>query len=97
MKFLLMSAAALAFAAPVAAQTATRTPPHQGHAQPHAHASGVQPTTSGDHAPHQEHGGSSSDHGKKCCDDANGNGKMDCCEGAQAEQRPQPGVPAPSN
>ena len=112
MKFLLMSACALAFAAPKAAQTApnAQAHAHAGHAQHHATQPGTQPAAHAEHAQHQGHGGSGVDHSKhaNCCGDANGNGRMDCCEGAQAAQRlcceehaaggqPQSARPAPSN
>ena len=88
---LIAAAAALAFATPAAAQpasapapAATCTPEHaaMGHctmadqpSQPQSHQ--------GHRMPNQgQPGGQAMDHGKMsdCCRDANGNGKMDCCE-----------------
>lgn len=85
MKFLLMSAVALAFAAPAMAQTA----PPSGHAQ-QAQPMGAQATDHAGHGQHQGHGQGATDHSEhaNCCGDATGNGRMDCCEGAQAAQRP---------
>ena len=110
MKFLLMSAVALAFAASAAAQTAAPSAAHQGHAQHQSQPAAGQPTAHAEHAQHQGHGGNGVDHSKhaNCCGDANGKGRMDCCEGAQAAQRPccekhagsgqaQAGRAAPSN
>lgn len=81
MKFLLMSALALAFTAPAAAQTAPNAQAHQGHAQQRAPQPGTQPAPHAGHAQHQGLGGSGVDHSKhaNCCGDANGNSRMDCC------------------
>jgi hypothetical protein len=82
MKSLPLSAVALALAAPAAAQTPLAAPAHQGHAQ----QSASQSDAHAGHTQHQNHAGGNADHSKpmSCCADANGNGKMDCCEGAQA-------------
>lgn len=82
MKSLLMSAIALGFAAPAAAQTAPQPSAHQGHAQ-------KQPADHAGHAQHQKPAGGSADHSShaNCCGDATGNGRMDCCKGEQASQR----------
>lgn len=89
MKTMFIAAAALAFATPVAAQSSAQS--HQGRAQHQAHQPAATPQAAdpAGHAQHQDHGQSSADHSKhaNCCGDANGNGKMDCCEGAQAAQR----------
>jgi hypothetical protein len=93
MKFLLMSAVALAFAAPTVAHATSHAEAHQGHGQHHAHPAGAQPADHAGHAGHAQHQHAASgamDHSKHadCCGDAEGKGKMDCCEGDQASQRP---------
>ena len=67
---ILLATLALAFAAPVAAQTAPAQPGHDQHWQHQQH----QP---GQHQPAQHQ-----QHGDGCCADRNGNGRMDCCEQA---------------
>lgn len=102
---LIAAAAALAFATPAAAQpafapapAATCTPEHaaMGHC-----ALPAQPTQPQPHQGHQMpgqgqqggQGGQAMNHGQMsdCCRDANGNGKMDCCENmGAAVQNPAP-------
>ena len=71
---------ALALAAPVAAQTAPADQGHQQHgqqpAQPGHHQQHGQPGQQGQHQQGEHH--------CACCADRNGNGRMDCCEEAQA-------------
>lgn len=84
MNSLFIGAIALAFATPAAAQ-----PAQQGHAQHQGHGQG-QSTQHGNHTQlgqHAQHGGAQhEDHSKHkdCCGDANGNGKMDCCDNMAA-------------
>jgi hypothetical protein len=84
MKFYLFAAAAaFAFATPAAAQPAQS---HQGHGAHNAQGQAQH----GQHGQgHQGHG-AGMDHSQhaNCCGDKNGNGKMDCCEGKEAAQRP---------
>ncbi len=90
MKTLFIAATALAFATPLAAQSPAQS--LQGHAPHHGHhqAAPSQAADHAGHAQHQKHGQSGADHSKhaNCCGDANKNGKMECCDGAQAAQRP---------
>lgn len=76
---IIAAAAALGFAAPAAAQPAQPLETHQqhGHGQHQGHGSSAPDPKGQDH---DQHG--------KCCGDANGDGRMDCCEGDQAAQRP---------
>jgi opacity protein-like surface antigen len=105
---LIAAAAAVAFVTPAAAQptaapapAATCTPEHaaMGHctlparpSQPQSHQG-----TSQGHA--ESHGAQVMDHGQMsgCCRDANGNGKMDCCEnmGAAMQNPAARQAPAP--
>ena len=95
---LIAAAAALTFAVPAGAQPAAS---HQNHQMPApANASSQQASngTATQHADHSQHAaahgqpaqGGHADHSQhaNCCGDANGNGRMDCCEGANAAQRP---------
>lgn len=90
---IIMTAMALAFALPAAAQTQSAPAEHQGHA-------GM------DHAAHAQHQQGRSQDGQSdghkehamkdgCCADRNGNGRMDCCEGAEGDRpgccKEQPG------
>ena len=86
-----VSAIALAFAVPAAAQTAPAAQPHAAHGQ-HQSGSAASSGQTG-HAGHQmpanQHGGPDGQHqghsmGGGCCADRNGNGRMDCCEGMAA-------------
>lgn len=92
MKTLHIAALAFAFAMPAAAQSLAQPQTYQGHAQhqTHQHAATPQAADHAAHAQHQGHDRSGVDHSKhaNCCGDANGNGKMDCCEGGEAAQRP---------
>ena len=77
---LVLTAMALVFAVPAAAQTAPAAQ-HQGH-QDHQ----------GQHGQHQP--GQHEGHGMRdgCCADRNGNGRMDCCENmAQGHERGEHG------
>jgi hypothetical protein len=76
MKILLIAISAT-FAVPAAAQTAPM-PQHQDHQQ-HQQAQPGQPATG--HDQHQGHAMGD------CCQDRNGNGVMDCCEGMQSGDR----------
>lgn len=88
MKITLIAAvAALAFATPAAAQPAaqpapatTCTPEHA--AMGHCTMAAQPPQPAPARGQHGDHGGQSMSHGQMadCCRDANGNGKMDCCE-----------------
>lgn len=102
MKTILIAAtAAFAFATPAAAQpasapapTATCTPEHaaMGHCVLSAQPSRPQP-----HQGHQVPG-QAMNHGQTdCCRDADGNGKMDCCEnmGAAVQSPANRQAPAP--
>ena len=83
MKYLI-SAMALVFAAPVAAQTAPAAQ-HQGHgtAEHAQHA----PAQHGQHQSGQHPPGQHQGHEDGCCADRNNNGRMDCCENMQPGQR----------
>ena len=84
-----LTAIALAFALPAAAQTAPAAPQHQDHSQ-HQQQGGA------GHAGHQspqgqQHGGQHDQHQGHdmqggCCADRNGNGRMDCCENMAAAE-----------
>jgi hypothetical protein len=72
---LFVSAFALAFAVPAAAQTAAAQPAppeHAGHQMPQG----------------KQHDGHAMKDG--CCADKDGNGKMDCCEKMAAKKDDQP-------
>ena len=73
-----VTAMALVLAYPAAAQTAPAQPEHQGHPQMQGHA---------EHGQHQagqgaHQGGQHQGHAMRdgCCEDRNGDGRMDCCE-----------------
>jgi opacity protein-like surface antigen len=96
MKTILLAAAtAFCFATPAAAQSAQpqqvhqQHGPHQSHSQHQGQAAGNGHAGHSGHTGHTQHeqGHDYSQQGK-CCGDANGNGKMDCCEGTDAAQRP---------
>ena len=84
---LFVAAACFAFVTPAAAQPAQPQADahaqhqihgqHDGHTAHAQHQNGQHPDG---HAAHQANG--------ECCADKNGNGKMDCCDGAQAADRP---------
>ena len=93
-----VTAIALVFAIPAAAQTAPVPQQHQDHAQHGQMQHGqmqhdpAQPAGPGQHDGHANMG--------DCCADRNGNGRMDCCENmAQGDRRnccqEQAGRPAP--
>ena len=103
---LIAAAAALAFATPVAAQpvqapapAATCTPEHAAMGHCTLPALPSQQTHQGHQMPGQgQQGGQAMNHNQmSCCRDANGNGKMDCCEnmGAAMENPTPPQAPAP--
>jgi hypothetical protein len=105
---LIAATAALAFATPAAAQpapapapAATCTPEHaaMGHCTMAARPSQPQ-SHQGHQMPREVQGGQVMSHGQMsgCCRDANGNGKMDCCEnmGAAMPAPSQGGRPAPA-
>lgn len=100
---LIAAAAALAFATPAAAQPAAQPAPASTCTPEHA-AMGhctmpTQPQQAPAQAQHGDHGGQSMSHGQMadCCRDANGNGRMDCCENmAGAAQNPSRQSPAPA-
>jgi hypothetical protein len=71
---IIMTAIALAIAAPALAQTDA----HQGHGQNQGHG----PAQHGQHQP-----GEHQNHRQGCCADRDGNGRMDCCEQAQDGER----------
>ena len=99
---LFAAAAALAFATPAAAQPA-RTPPAAATCTPEHAAMGHCTMPSQNQMPSQGsqggQGGQAMNHGKMsdCCRDANGNGKMDCCEnmGAAVQSPTAPHAPVP--
>ena len=84
---ILVTAMALVLASPAVAQTAPAAQPHQDHQQMQM------PMNHADQAQHQgmQHGTAQQGHAQNdgCCEDRNGDGRMDCCEHmAQAtEQR----------
>ena len=89
---ILISAIALAFAVPAAAQAAPAVQPQQQH-------TGQRPAAGqaehGNHAGHQMPQGSQHDEHKghamgECCADKNGDGRMDCCEKMAADKEPAP-------
>ena len=109
--YLIAAAAALGFATPAAAQpasapapAATCTPEHaaMGHCK-----TAAQPADPVSHQGHQtaigpaQASGQATSHGQMsgCCRDANGNGKMDCCEnmGAAAHGPASRGATAPQS
>ena len=86
----LVTAIALAFALPAAAQTAPVAPQPAPHAQHQMGQHQMGQHQSGEHAQHQAQGSAGG-----CCADRNGNGRMDCCEGmaqgdARQQRTPQP-------
>jgi Ni/Co efflux regulator RcnB len=89
---LLAAAAALCLATPAAGQPAQSQQVHQQHGPHQSHSQHQGQSSTDGHAGHAGHAqhGQGHDHGQhaKCCGDANGNGKMDCCEGTDAAQRP---------
>ena len=91
MKTMFIAAVALAFAGPVAAQTAAQPHAHQGHGQHQAQPAAVAPHTEhAAHAQHVGHGQAGGDHSQhaNCCGEADGKPAMECCKGAQAAERP---------
>ena len=91
MKTMFIAAVALAFAGPVAAQTAGRSHAHQGHgqhqAQPATAAPHADPAAHAQYAGCRQAGGDHSQHAN-CCGGVGGKLGMDCCEGAHAAERP---------
>jgi len=84
---IIVTAIALAFALPAAAQPAPAQ--HQGHDQhqPGQHQPGQhQP---GQHQPGQHQPGQHEQHRDGCCADRDGNGRMDCCDRAEAQSEGQ--------
>ncbi len=82
---IIVTALALAFAIPAAAQPASAQ--HQGHDQHQQGQHGQH--GQGQHGQHQQgqHGqhqqGQHDEHRGGCCQDGDGNGRMDCCEAGQ--------------
>ena len=98
---ILVSAIALSFAVPAAAQTAPVAQPPQDHSQ-HQQPGNSAPAGHSGHAGHQiPHGqhqggehGQHQGHAMGCCADRNNNGRMDCCEHMAGEHQAQPAQPA---
>jgi opacity protein-like surface antigen len=89
---MLISAIALAFALPAAAQAA---PAVQSQQQPSQQQGTAGHAEHSNHAGHQMPKGSQQDEHKGhamggCCADKNGNGRMDCCEKMAADKGPAP-------
>ena len=79
---IIVTAIALAFALPAAAQPATTQ--HQGHGQ---HQQGHDQHQQGQHQPGQHQPGQHEQHRDGCCADRDGNGRMDCCEQAEGQRQ----------
>ena len=78
---IIITAIALAFALPAAAQPA---PAHQGHDQ---HQQGQHQQQGHDrHQQGQHEPGQHEQHRDGCCADRDGNGRMDCCEQAEGQR-----------
>lgn len=89
---ILISATAMAFAVPAAAQAA---PAGQSQQQPSLPQGTSAQAGHGNHAGHRVPEGSRHDHDKshamgECCADKNGDGRMDCCEKMAAGKGPAP-------
>ena len=72
---IIVTAIALAFALPAAAQPAG----HQGHDQHQQQQQG--------HDQHRQQPGQHESHRDGCCADRDGNGRMDCCEQAEGQRQ----------
>ena len=89
---IIVTAIALAIAAPAMAQTGGQQghAQHQGQAQHQGHNQAQHSQHQGQHGQHGQHQPSQHQGHGDCCADRNGNGRMDCCEqSAQAGDQPQ--------
>jgi hypothetical protein len=88
MKYVLTSAVAFALATPAAAQTTPEPQPNQGQHAAHQQGAAAGHGQHADHGQRQAQAGTGHADHKGCCGDADRDGRMDCCEAAQAGQRP---------